>query len=138
VYLAPVAGTAEGTFVADTFYFEGKRIEGLTFKFSKGKLTSFTAKGDIKAFQEHYDAAPAGREAFAAIDFGINPDVEVPSGSKMVTWMAAGTVSVGIGNNVWAGGDNSVPFDVFAHLMGATVTVDGTRIIDAGKLVSGR
>jgi leucyl aminopeptidase (aminopeptidase T) len=138
VYVTPVPDTAEGTFVADTFYFQGKLIEGLTMKFSKGKMTGFTAKGDIKALQDRFNAAPPGRELFAAVDIGINPDVQVPANSKLVTWTAAGTVSVGVGNNVWAGGDNAVPFDFFAHLNGSTVTVDGTKIVDAGKLATAR
>ena len=39
VYLTPKPKTAKGTFVADTFFYEGKRIDGLTLKFNKGKLT---------------------------------------------------------------------------------------------------
>jgi leucyl aminopeptidase (aminopeptidase T) len=136
VYLAPVPGTAKGTFVADTYFYEGQRIDGLTMKFNAGKLTSLSAKSDMTTLQKRYDAAPPGRDAFAAVDIGINPDVEIPARSSMVTWMAAGTVSVGIGNNEWAGGDNSVPFDVFAHLTSGTVTVDGTRIVENGKLVT--
>lgn len=135
VYVTPVPGTASGTFVADHFDYEGKSIEGLTLKFEGGKLTSMTAKGDISALKKQYAAAPNGKELFSAIDFGINPNVVVPPNSRMTTWMAAGTVSIGCGNNVWAGGDNNVPFDVFARLPNATVTLDGAKLIDQGKLL---
>ncbi len=137
VYLTPVTGTAEGTFIADTFFFQGKRIEGLTLNFTKGKMTSMTAKqGDITALRQLYDAAPAeGRDHFAAIDIGINPSVQVPAGSRMVTWMGAGTISIGIGGNTWAGGDNDVPFDLFAHQTNATMTVDGRKLVDQGTLI---
>ena len=138
VFLAPVKGTAKGTFVADTFFFEGQRIEGLTMKFSQGKMTSLTAKSDIKMLRERYDAAPTGRDMFAAIDIGINPNVKAPRGSKMVTWVASGTVSLGIGNNHWAGGENEVPFDLFAHLTKATLTVDGRKIVENGRLMIDR
>lgn len=137
VYVTPVASAARGTFVADTFFFEGKRINGLTLTFRDGKLASMTAQNesDLIALRERYDAAPAGRDLFAALDIGINPDVTAPTGSRMVTWMSAGTISVGIGNNIWAGGDNDVPFDLFAHLTNGTLTVDGRTLVDKGKLL---
>lgn len=137
VYVTPVSGTAKGTFVADSFYFEGNRIEGLTFKFDGGKLTTFTAKsGDLTKLKARYDAAPTGKEVFAMLDLGINPKVTVPANSKMVTWMGAGTISIGFGNNFWAGGDNTTPFDVSAHLLNGTLTIDGTKLIDQGKLTT--
>jgi leucyl aminopeptidase (aminopeptidase T) len=135
VYVTPVPNTATGTFIADHFDYEGKHIEGLTLKFENGKLTNFTAKGDLSALKKHYDAAPAGKELFAAIDLGINPNVTVPANSTMTTWMGAGTISIGFGNNVWAGGDNTCPFDVFARLCNGTLTVDGTKLIENGKLL---
>lgn len=109
VYMAPVPKTADGTFVAETFFHEGTAIEGLTLKFSKGKLTSMTAKSDITALKAQYDAAPRDRDWFGAIDIGINPAVTAPPGSRLVTWVGSGTISVGIGGNTWAGGDNEVP-----------------------------
>ncbi len=135
VYVTPVPNTARGTFVADNFFFEGKQIKGLKLMFRDGKLTSMTAKSDITALQERYQAAPEGRDVFAAIDIGINPDVQTPSGSRMVTWMAAGTISIGIGNNTWAGGENDVPFDLFAHLTNGKLTVDRQTLVDRGKLL---
>ena len=135
VYVTPVPKTARGTFVADTFFFEGKRIDGLKLMFREGKLTSMTAQSDITALRERHQAAPEGRDVFAAIDIGINPNVQVPKASRMVTWMAAGTISIGIGNNTWAGGDNDVPFDLFAHLANGKLVVDKQTLVDQGKLL---
>ena len=135
IYVTPVPGTARGTFIADNFFFEGKRIAGLTLKFEEGRVTAMTAKSDITKLKQRYDAAPPGKEVFSAVDIGINPNVHVPAGSQMVTWMEAGTISVGIGNNAWAGGENTVPFDLFAHLTGGTLRVDGRKIVDQGRLI---
>ena len=49
--------------------------------------------------------------------------------------MCAGTISVHIGNNTWAGGESDVPFDLFAHLTNGTHTVDGRTLVDKGKLL---
>ncbi len=135
VYVTPVPGTANGTFIAETFFFEGKLIERLKLQFKNGELTSMTAKGDITALKERYDAAPSGRDVFAALDIGINPNIKTPARSRLVTWMAAGTISVGIGGNTWAGGENDVPYGLFAHLTNGTLTVDGRKLIDQGKLL---
>lgn len=139
VYLAPVPGSANGTFIADTFYYEGKLIEGLKLVFKDGKLTSLTAnpKSDISLLEKRRQAAPApGRDQFAAIDIGINPALEVPKNGRFVSWIASGTISVGFGGNTWAGGENDVPFDVSAHLPNGTLTVDGRKLIDQGKLIA--
>ncbi len=135
VYLAPKPKTAQGTFVAETFFYEGNRIDGLTLKFKKGKLTSMTAKSDITALRAAYNAAPKERDWFGAIDIGINPNVKAPPGSRLVTWIGSGTISVGIGSNTWAGGDNEVPYGLYGHLLNGTLTVDGTKIVDNGRLL---
>ena len=134
VYLTPVPKTADGTFVAETFFYEGNRVDGLTLKFKKGKLTSMTADSDITALREAYNAAPSERDWFGAIDIGINPDVKTPQGSHMTTWFGSGTISVGVGSNTWAGGDNDVPFGIYGHLLNGTLTVDDTKIVENGRL----
>ena len=58
-----------------------------------------------------------------------------PSGSRLVTWIGAGTISVGIGSNTWAGGDNEVPYGLYGHLLNGTLTVDGMKIVDNGRLL---
>lgn len=139
VYLTPVPDTAEGVFVADTFFYEGKLIEGLKLEFEDGKLTKMTAKrGDLTPLRKRYDAAPAGRDALAFVDIGFNPNVKIPDNSRMVTWMAAGTISVGVGGNTWAGGENDVPFMMAAHLDNGTLLVDRRSIVRNGELLVGK
>jgi len=137
VYLAPVPGTAQGTFVADTFFYEGKLIEGLTLKFAAGKLTSITAKKDpdLVLLRQRYDAAPAGKDLFGGLDLGINAAVKAPAGSRLLSWVAAGNISVGVGNNTWTGGDNAVGFGLYAHLPNGSLSVDGKPLIENGLLL---
>jgi hypothetical protein len=52
-------------------------------------------------------------------------------------WSRAGAVTVGVGNNEWAGGDNFSDFAVVPEIARATVTLDGQAIIQDGKLVEG-
>lgn len=134
VYLASVPGTAEGKVVVDRLFYQDKEIVGLTLTFQKGKLTSMTAKSGIEPFKAMYDAAESGKEEFAYIDLGINSDVKLKPGSKCVAWMPAGMVSVGIGNNIWAGGENKNPFAYNFFLPGSTVKVDGKVLVENGML----
>ena len=134
VYLAPVPGTAEGKVVVDRLFYQDKEITGLTLTFQKGKLTSMIAKSGIEPFKAIYDAAESGKEEFAFIDLGINPDVHIKPNSKLVAWMPAGMITVGIGNNIWAGGENKNPFGYSFFLPGSTIKVDGKVLVENGIL----
>ncbi|HJQ34590.1 MAG TPA: aminopeptidase [Pyrinomonadaceae bacterium] len=135
VYTTPVPGTAEGKVVLKKEYFQGKEINDLTLTFAAGKLTSITGSGPgFEKMKASYDAAGEGKDLFAVVDFGINPNVKLPAGSQIATWVPAGTVTVGVGNNVWAGGDNKTPYGYFVSLPGTTVTLDGKPVVEAGQL----
>lgn len=134
VYLATVKGTAEGKVVVDHVFYQDKEINGLILTFQKGKLTSMSAKSGIETFKAIYDAAESGKEEFGYIDLGINPNVPLKLGSKFVAWMPAGMVTVGIGNNIWAGGENKNPFGYGFFLPGSTVKIDGKVLVENGIL----
>jgi hypothetical protein len=81
-----------------------------------------------------YDAGGVGKELFAFIDFGINPNLRIWPASKLGNWIQSGMVTVGIGNNAWAGGDNKVSYGLTNYLPGSTVTVDGKTVVENGVL----
>jgi len=135
VYVTPVPGTAEGKVVRAVDYYQGQEINNLTLTFAAGKLTSITGSGPgFEKMKAAYDAAGEGKDLFAVVDFGINSNVKLPANSKIATWVPAGTVTVGVGNNVWAGGDNKNPYAYFVSLPGTTVTLDGKPVVEAGQL----
>jgi len=136
VYLTPVPGTGEGTVVADQFFFQGKRVDGLRLVFKGGKLTSMTAKEGLEPLQAAYDAAGPGRDVLGVIDIGINPGIKSPDRSPVHVWGKAGTVTVSVGNNTWAGGNNQVSFGLAAYSPGSTLTVDGKPLVQDGRVLS--
>lgn len=137
VYLTPVPGTGDGTVVADQFFFQGKPIEGLRLVFKGGKMTSMTAKDGLEPLQAAYDAAGPGKDVLGVIDIGINPGIKSPERSPVHVWGKAGSVTVMVGNNTWAGGNNQVSFGLPAYSPGSTLTVDGKPLVQDGKLVAG-
>jgi hypothetical protein len=109
-------------------------IQGLTLLFSAGKLTSMTAKAGLEREKARYDAADPGKELFGLVDIGINPEVRLVPGSRIDAYMAAGMVTVNLGNNVAAGGENNVNFGSPYFLPGSTLEVDGKPLVEKGVL----
>ncbi len=135
VAVTPVPGTAEGKVVVDRDFYDGKEVQNLTLTFVGGKITSMTGSGPgFERFKADYDSRGPGKEIFAFIDFGINPNVKLSPNSKLGNWVPAGTVTVGSGNNAWAGGDNNVSYGWVGFLPGSTVKVDGKVIVENGVL----
>jgi aminopeptidase len=135
VYVTAVADTAQGKVVIDRLFYDGKLIEGLTLTFKAGKVTSMTAKSGGERLQAAYKAAAGpGKDRFSIIDFGINPNVRVPQGSGLLAWMPAGMITIGIGNDTWAGGDNNAAFGLAGFMPRSTVKLDNRIIVENGSL----
>lgn len=135
VYVTP--STGDGKIVVDLAFWEGKEVKGLELTFKKGKLTKMSAKSGLERLEKVYKSHEAGKELLGVIDIGINPNIPQPKGNKALTWVASGMVTVMLGNNSWAGGDNNSPFGLTCHLPGCTLTVDGKTLVDKGKLKVG-
>lgn len=133
VYVTPVPGTARGKVVVDRSFVEGQEIQDLTLEFQDGRVTSMTAASGLERLQALYDAADDAKAEFGYVDIGLNPSLAANK-DRMRTWTPAGMVTVGIGNNTWAGGDNSSNFGWNGHLAGATVTIDGEPVVEGGSL----
>lgn len=134
--LAPVAGTAEGKVVIDRMDIGVGPVEKLTWIFRDGRLVEYTAKPSaaFTRWKELYEAGPAGKDAFASIDIGLHPGVKSPPGKPLLSYIPAGMVSLAIGDDTEAGGTNATTFGALGFLPGATVEIDGKRIIEKGVL----
>jgi hypothetical protein len=81
-----------------------------------------------------YLPAGEGKDLLAVVVFGINPNVKPPANSEAAARVPAGTVAVGVGDSVWAGGGDKTPYGYFVPLPGTTVTLDGKPVVKAGQL----
>jgi len=133
--VTPAANSGDGKFVIEKEFFEGKEITNLTLTFAGGKLTSMTGEGPgFAAMKANYDAFPEGKEILAFVDIGINSNMKLAPSTKFGNWVSAGMVTVGTGNNTWAGGTTNGVGGVDGHLAGATVKIDGKTIVENGVL----
>ena len=135
VYVRVGAGSANGTIVADRLTFEGEEIEGLRLEVKDGRVTTVTAAKGLDRFKARFDAAGPGKDAITVLDIGVNPNMTIAADSKLRTFVPAGMVTVFVGNDTWAGGQNSASLNVPMFLTGAQVTIDGKAIVEGGKLV---
>jgi len=135
VFIAPIAGTAEGKVVVDRDFFGGQEVTGLTMIFKAGKMTSMSAKSGFERLKALYDAAGPGKDDFALIDIGVNPKLAEGAGARILNYVRAGMVTVGIGNNVWAGGTNTSTYGLQTYLTDCTLSVDGKVLVESGKLI---
>ena len=120
--------------VLDRVFYKGKEIDDLVLEVKGGKVVSLRAKAGDEALRADFAAAAEGKDRFGVIDVGINADVRPPAGGKALTYMQAGMISVYVGNDTWAGGDDNTPFSLDGFLPGGALTADGKVIVDKGEL----
>jgi aminopeptidase len=134
LFVPPVAESVHGTVVVDRLLFQDTRVEGLRIDFVSGRVAAMTATSGLDSLKRFYDAAGPGKDRFSALDIGINPNVEHVPGAWLTSPVAAGMITLGIGRNTWAGGDNDVSFGVPLYLPTSTLVVDGYELITDGVL----
>ncbi|HTH52121.1 MAG TPA: aminopeptidase, partial [Pyrinomonadaceae bacterium] len=130
------AGSGTGKFVIDKDYFNGKEVHNVVLNFENGKLTSLSGEGDgWAAMKADYDARKDEKsDLLSYVDIGINPNFTLAPSSKYGNWVSAGMVSIGAGNNTWAGGTNDSASGFGGHLAGCTVKIDGKVVVENGVL----
>ena len=136
VYFRPQEGTTNGTLVFGDARFNGVVVSGLTLHMSAGRVTSQTVRTGSSEFERMYGAGGAGRDQLAFFDIGSNRSMHVPAAGQ---WgpgpsMAAGYVTIGIGNDLFLGGSNGSAFAFSSNVPNATVTVNGKTIVSNGTL----
>jgi aminopeptidase len=134
VFVSAAPGTAAGRVVVDRLFYKGKEIDDLVMVVKAGKVVSLEAKANADELLADFKAAAEGKDRIGVMDVGINPNVRPQAGGKVLTYMQAGMVSVNVGNDTWAGGDDNTPFGLAAFLPGSTLTVNGKMIVDKGEL----
>jgi leucyl aminopeptidase (aminopeptidase T) len=136
VYIVTAPGSARGTLVMDRTWYRNQPITKLRVDVEAGKVRNLSADAGAAGLQSDYEKAGAGKDQVGVLDIGINPAIHPPAGSHTQPWSQAGMVTIAIGNNQWAGGDNAGEFSFPIQLTGATLVIDGTTLVDHGKLVT--
>ncbi len=137
VRLALDSRTAEGTIVAnrrsyDEVWFPWEVYRGGEFRFSHGRLTSFSFERGQAEFARKYAKATAGKDRTGSLSIGVNPRIrDVP----YLESNERGSVRLDVGRNTWLGGSNRSDFHGSISLAGSEISVEGTPIVRAGKIL---
>lgn len=133
VITAPLETSAEGTVYSDLPRAQvGRLIKGLRWEFENGRLVKSSADRYPEAFQDLFDKTTGDKDRIASLEIGLNP-ANKPMGF-LNDEFGLGVVSVGIGENRAIGGINQSDFEFSTAMAKATVRVDGTTLVDRGKL----
>jgi leucyl aminopeptidase (aminopeptidase T) len=134
ILVCPDEMFAEGRVVFDrpTPYM-GKWVAGIRLDFKDGILTNYKATQNVGHFTASYDKASGEKNRIAVIGVGLNPKARI---GFMQDGITAGAVTVAIGGNDDIGGANKTDFYFPGILTKATLTVNGNKIVQNGKLTT--
>jgi leucyl aminopeptidase (aminopeptidase T) len=133
-YVILTPGSATGKLTMDRTWYRDHPITKLEVDVGAGKARRLTSGSGAAPLQTDYDKAGSGKDQVGVLDIGLNPAIRPPAGSHIQPWSQSGVVTIAIGNNQWAGGDNTGEFALAIQLADATLVVDGKTLVDHGKL----
>lgn len=125
---------AEGTirFNVPTPY-EGISVKNVRWRFKDDRVTEFEGGSGAKRPRGEWELATGDKDKIANFTLGFNPAALT---GYTLNDVAAGAVSVAIGNNEFVGGKNRSSFYFGGTLAGATIVADDTTVVKAGKIVA--
>jgi len=136
VRVAPLEDTVEGVIAFPPSQWDGRPVEGLKLRFSKGRVVEVTATSGKEAVEAEMSRAGDAGRAFREIALGFNPLLAVPDRAPWIPYYGygAGVVRLSLGDNSELGGavgGGYVRWNFFTDL---TLTVGGTEWVKNGKL----
>ena len=142
IRVAPIEDTVEGVIAFPPSQWDGRPVEGLKLRLSKGRVVDVIAASGKDAVEaEMRKAGDAGR-AFREFALGFNPLLAVPSRAPWIPYYGygAGVVRLSLGDNSELGGSvvSSAPGPAYVRwnfFTDLTVAVGGTVWVRAGILL---
>ena len=141
VRIAPLEDTVEGVIAFPPSQWDGRPVEGLKLRFSKGRVIEVTAASGKDAVEAEMQKAGNAGRAFREIGVGFNPLLAVPAREPWIPYYGYGAcvVRLSLGDNTELGGAVAAPQSVPAYVRwnfftDLTVTIGGTTWVRGGKL----
>ncbi|HEV2120680.1 MAG TPA: hypothetical protein VGS11_11360 [Candidatus Bathyarchaeia archaeon] len=125
--------SAVGRIVYDTLIrSERGQVEGLTFQVAQGRIKQFSARTGKEIFERYLREGTGDENRFAYFGFGLNPKLRhgFTQDDKVL-----GSIILGFGHSSAEGGKNIASGTWWASMTKATVTIDGQRVMEDGRLL---
>jgi leucyl aminopeptidase (aminopeptidase T) len=107
-------------------------VDGGRWTFSGGRLRHFAYDVGYDVFSQSFERGGPGKDRVGLLSVGLNDRISM---SPLLLDQAAGALTLQLGRNDSVGGTNHVNWWAWLLLHGADLTVDGTAVVDGGKLV---
>jgi leucyl aminopeptidase (aminopeptidase T) len=136
VRVAPIEDSVDGVIAFPPSQWDGRPVDGLKLRFSKGRAVGITAASGRDAVEaEMRRAGDAGR-AFREIGVGFNPLLAVPEREPWIPYYGYGTgvVRLSLGDNTELGGTVTGGYVRWNFFTDLTVTIGTTTWIKDGKM----
>ena len=126
--------SGEGRIVYDPLIRAGKgQAEDLTLQVAQGRIKQFSARSGKEIFESYLREGSGDENRFAYFGFGLNPKLRhgFTQDDKVL-----GSTIVGFGHSGAKGGKNVASGTWWASMTKATVTINGERVMEDGKLLA--
>ncbi|MDH3745169.1 MAG: aminopeptidase [Acidobacteriota bacterium] len=133
-YACVKKGSASGTLVVPWTSFRGVPVKNLKLTFANGRVSKLSAASDVEILEQYFAASSPELGDLSLFDLGLNPHSRTPTGSHYYSWEMDGMVTLGLGNNGWAGGDNESDAALSLHVPGSTLRIGDKTVVKNGKL----
>lgn len=135
IRVAPIESSVQGVIVFPRSTWNGETVTGLRLVFEGGIVESITADTNVQAVETELDVA--GGHAFREFGLGFNPLLAVPAVDPWLPYFGygAGVVRLSLGDNSEIGGAVEGDYVRWNFFLDATVTIDGERWVEAGRLI---
>jgi hypothetical protein len=137
IRVAPLEESIEGVVHFPPSQWDGRPVEGLALRFSKGRVVEVTAASGREAVEaEMARAGDAGR-AFREFALGFNPMLAVPEREPWIPYYGygAGVVRLSLGDNSELGGKVTGGYVRWNFFTDLTVKVGSTIWVQDGRMV---
>ena len=141
VRVAPLEDSVEGVIAFPPSQWDGRPVDGLRLRFSKGRVVEITAASGKDAVEAEIRRAGDAGRAFREIGLGFNPLLAVPNRTPWIPYYGygAGVVRLSLGDNTELGGAVAAPAGQPAYVRwnfftDLTVTIGNTTWVRNGTL----
>jgi len=140
VFVPPVENSVNGEIYFDLpcMWHYGMQVEGVWFKFKKGKLIDYKIERGEKNFENVFKNASGDKNKIGEFAIGTNPRARTTGGMIIVDEKVRGTIHMALGHNKHFGGknDSTLHWDFFKTMgKGSRLYVDKKLIMKDGKLL---
>jgi len=137
VRVAPIEDSVDGVIAFPPSQWDGRPVEGLRLRFSKGRVVEIAAASGRDAVEAEMRRAGDAGGAFREIGVGFNPLLAVPEREPWIPYYGygAGVVRLSLGDNTELGGSVTGGYVRWNFFTDLTVSVAGRIWIKNGKLM---